>query len=437
MIYKIKFNEDYSDFESWEKLESKYAKPQDYCKDHGDNKFLFVQKQKKEKTYIVVYHREGNGWARLPWKPKTWIKEYTPWNSMTEEQWIAAVKNFIPELNVTEKQEQTIITDRENTENVNISSQPTSVPPKKQKKGKASTPEISLEESKKIINENFKKLQTAYRAKYKKDFLKSEDFKMFFRKEDLDKILGWNKNASSKDDLIDLCSFYELKIGNPETADLVILGNNPGSKGEFKEILNFEGLFAEMEERKVNQNIFYPISSPEAMQLRPWFPNRLIYGVGGTTWKNRQEKNGVLYPFMENKNIASLCKYAKKTATLEMVPYHTKTFASGESFLDYFDLFDPAPIEKAMKNGAVIIALFRNAAVRWSSRVPKLQTYPYFYVNHKKEVNDHAEANASLSKQSLRRYSEFDDSINKRGERYPEFDAYSEIVKTLKEKKNW
>ena len=192
-----------------------------------------------------------------------------------------------------------------------------------------------------------------------------------------------------------------------------------------------------MEERKVNQNIFYPISSPEAMQLRPWFPNRLIYGVGGTTWKNRQEKNGVLYPFMENKNIASLCKYAKKTATLEMVPYHTKTFASGESFLDYFDLFDPAPIEKAMKNGAVIIALFRNAAVRWSSRVPKLQTYPYFYVNHKKEVNDHAEANASLSKQSLRRYSEFDDSINKRGERYPEFDAYSEIVKTLKEKKNW
>ena len=31
-------------------------------------------------------------------------------------------------------------------------------------------------------------------------------------------------------------------------------------------------------------------------------------------------------------------KYAKKTATLEMVPYHTKTFASGESFLDYFDL---------------------------------------------------------------------------------------------------
>lgn len=137
MIYKIKFNEDYSYFESWEKLDSKYAKPQDYCKDHGDNKFLFVQK--KEKPYIVVYHREGNGWARLPWKPKTWIKEYTPWNSMTEEQWIAAVKNFIPELNVTEKQKQTIITDRENTENVNISSQPTSVKTEKQRKEKEET----------------------------------------------------------------------------------------------------------------------------------------------------------------------------------------------------------------------------------------------------------------------------------------------------------
>ena len=29
------------------------------------------------------------------------------------------------------------------------------------------------------------------------------------------------------------------------------------------------------------------------------------------------------------------------------------------------------------------LALFRNAAERWSSRVPELQAYPYFYINHK------------------------------------------------------
>lgn len=138
MIYKIKFNEDYSGFESWEKLESKYAKPQDYCKDHGDNKFLFVQKKKK--PYIVICHRNGNGWATHPWKDGAWINKHEPWRSMKNEaDWIAAVKNFIPELNVTEKQKQTRNTDRENTENVNISSQPTSVKTEKQRKEKEET----------------------------------------------------------------------------------------------------------------------------------------------------------------------------------------------------------------------------------------------------------------------------------------------------------
>ena len=432
-IYKITFTHDFSEFENCIQIPD-YDEAQNYFKANADDRKCLLVAKKKSRLYMVIYYEQKKGVATHPWnhRNKTWLKDYHPWNTDKmgdEDSWMKAVIERFPELSIENTSPKKSAAKKKK--------ETTSVSTKKQKQVKAATPEVSVEESKKIINENFKKLQTAYRAEYKKDFLESEDFKMFFRKEDLDKILEWNKNASSKDDLIDLCSFYELKIGNPETADLVILGNNPGAKGEFEEILNFERLFAEMEERKINQNIFYPMSSLEAMELRPWFPNRLIYGVGGTTWKNRQEKNGVLYPFMENKNIASLCKYAKKIATLEMVPYHTKTFASGESFLDSFDLFDPAPIEKAMKNGAVIIALFRNSAERWSSRVPELQAYPYFYVNHKKEVNNRAEANASLSKQSLRRYSEFDDSINNRGERYPEFDAYSEIVKTLKEKKNW
>ena len=127
-----------------------------------------------------------------------------------------------------------------------------------------------------------------------------------------------------------------------------------------------------------------------------------------------------------------------------MVPYHTKTFAAGERFLDEFDLFDPTPIVKAMQNNAVIIALFRNVAERWSQRVPELCKYKYFYVNHKSKENylknkdkSRAEANASLSKQSLRRYSEFEKSINNKGEEYPDYCAYDEIVSYLKKEKRW
>lgn len=303
-----------------------------------------------------------------------------------------------------------------------------------------------LEECK-IIRENFEKFQGAYKERYKKEFLGSDDVKYFFRKEDLERIKEWNKKASNVDDLIDLCAFYELILGNPSKADVVILGNNPGAKGIYKKISSFKEIFIEMENRKKNKDLFYPMSSVDVMKNRPWFPNRLIYGVGGSTWQDRDRRDGILYPFMQKGKLDSLCQYADRIATVELVPYHTKTFAAGQDFLDAFDLFDPAPVIQAMNNKAIIIALFRNTAERWCQKwseyrkkhpeVKDLERYPYFYVNHKKEGNDRAEANASLSRQTLRRFSEFRDSIEGNEERYPSDDAYSEITKYLAREKKW
>ena len=317
----------------------------------------------------------------------------------------------------------------------------------KQEKKKEDTP--SLEECKTIILENFENFQKAYNDRYKKEFLGSDDVKWFFRKEDLEKIKEWNKKASNVDDLIDLCAFYELILGNPSKADVVILGNNPGAKGIFEKISSFEKIFEEMADRKTNKDCFYPMSSVNAIQNRPWFPNRLIYGVGSDKWKKRDEKDGILYPFMQNGDLSSLCQYAATIATVELVPYHTKTFAAGENFLDAFDLFDPSPVIQAMNNNAVIIALFRNTAERWCKKwseyrkkhpeVKDLKQYRRFYVNHKREGNDRSEANASLSRQSLRRYPEFQASISPKDKRelYPSYDAYSEITDYLEMEKNW
>ena len=290
-------------------------------------------------------------------------------------------------------------------------------------------------------------IKKEYSDKYHKEFLKSGDVEMFFRRVDLDKIREWNENASSKDDLIDLCAFYELTLGNSSKDDVVILGNNPGAKGVFERITSFEQIFKEMEERKNTQDLFYPMSSVNAMKVRPWFPNRLIYGVGGSSWTKRNRKDGILYPFMQNGDLNLLCQYADRIATVELVPYHTKTFAAGENFLDQFDLFDPTPVIQAMKNNAVIIALFRNAAERWCDKwreyrkknpeVQDLEQYSHFYVNHRREENSRAEANASLSRQTLRRYSEFQASIKKVEELYPDYDAYSEITDYLAKEKRW
>ena len=236
-------------------------------------------------------------------------------------------------------------------------------------KNKKKEADPDLDTCKAIIADNFRNLQTEYQNQHEgRDFIASPDVEMFFRKADLDTIREWNEKASDTDDLIDLCAFYELTLGNPSKADVVILGNNPGAKGVFERITSFEQIFKEMEERKNTQDLFYPMSSVNAMKVRPWFPNRLIYGVGSDKWKKRDKKDGILYPFMQNEDLSSLCQYADRIATVELVPYHTKTFAAGERFLDEFDLFDPTPVIQAMKNNAVIIALYRNAATRWCDK---------------------------------------------------------------------
>ena len=263
----------------------------------------------------------------------------------------------------------------------------TSVPPKKQMKEKAAIPELSVEESKKIIYENFKKLQTAYRAKYKKDFLESEDFKMFFSSKDAyEKIIEWNKKAENRNDLIDITGFYELCLGNPENADIVILGKNPGA-GQFDRLKNdseLVELFREMDLRKISKDRFFPLHSFEAMMYRPWFPVRLIFGKHSDNLPDDEEgKNGILSKFINS--VHDACKYAGRICSLELVPYHTATFEAGEHLIEIFGMVQQVlePVRNAMAKEKIILIPYSSTVDKWCRYLPELKRYKYTYTTHR------------------------------------------------------
>ena len=265
--------------------------------------------------------------------------------------------------------------------------QSASVSTKKQKQEKAATPKVSVEESKKIINENFKKLQTAYRAEYKKDFLESEDFKMFFSSKDaFEKIIAWNKKAENRDDLIDITGFYELCLGNPENADIVILGKNPGA-GQLDRLKNdseLVELFREMNLRKISKDRFFPLHSFEAMMYRPWFPARLIFGKHSKNLPDDEEgKNGILSKFINS--VHDACKYAGRICSLELVPYHTANFDAGERLIEIFGMVSQVlePVRNAMAKEKIILIPYSTAVDDWCRYLPELKRYKYTYTTHR------------------------------------------------------
>ena len=107
-IYKIIFNQDFSALESFEKLDAKYDTAKKYFEEWDkkseeeqkkEKPFLLVEKH--EKPYIVIYHKSKKGIKTHPWaknRDKTWLAGHSPWDTMSEDGWIEAVTDFIPEL---------------------------------------------------------------------------------------------------------------------------------------------------------------------------------------------------------------------------------------------------------------------------------------------------------------------------------------------------
>ena len=107
-IYKIIFNQDFSALESFEKLDAKYDTAKKYFEEWDkkseeeqkkEKPFLLVEKNKK--PYIVIYHKSKKGIKTHPWtknRDKTWLADHSPWDTMSEDGWIKAVTDFIPEL---------------------------------------------------------------------------------------------------------------------------------------------------------------------------------------------------------------------------------------------------------------------------------------------------------------------------------------------------
>ena len=273
----------------------------------------------------------------------------------------------------------------------------------------------SLEESKKILADNFAKLQKVYMDKYKKEFLKSEDFKMFFPcREEFDKIIEWNNNASFRDDLVDITGFYELCLGCSGNADIIVLGANPGA-GDFdipKKEKEFTDFFQEMEQRKEaeKKGLFYPFYSIEAMRKRFWFPARLIFGIGARSKfpSDNAEKNGILSKFIST--IDEATQYADRICSIELVPYHTVDFKHGQKLIEKFGLIERvlAPVRNAMSNRKIILLPYGTTRDAWFQYLPELKNYEFAYTTHKGLNDKNAEQGGSLNIDKLRLWKNID-----------------------------
>jgi alcohol dehydrogenase class IV len=55
---------------------------------------LLVQ-EKIHGLYMVVYRKTSTAVATHPWTQYAWIKQYSPWCDMTQNDWEKAVREFI------------------------------------------------------------------------------------------------------------------------------------------------------------------------------------------------------------------------------------------------------------------------------------------------------------------------------------------------------
>ena len=235
--------------------------------------------------------------------------------------------------------------------------------------------------------------------------------------DDLKRIFQLINDAEDRSQLIDPVNFYELCLGNPENADILILGNNPGAKGidTPKTPAKIKALLIELEQRKDcrDRGLFFPLSSPDALMQRPWFPVRLIFGRAFRVFprNNNEPRNGILSRFINQ--ITDACQYADKICSLDLVPYHTVDFAYGQNLVRKFgrDMILRTYIRNAMAQGKIILALYGSALDNWCKSFPdlKLEQYPYVYTTHRSLADEKAgkgtEQSGSMHIDRLRHYS--------------------------------
>lgn len=274
----------------------------------------------------------------------------------------------------------------------------------------------TINQSRQIILKNFDNFKNAYRDRYGTEFLGSADQKMFFRNnDDLKEILASINNATDRSQLIDPINFYELCLGNSETADVLILGKNPGAEGidRLKTPEEITGLLVELEQRKQYRDQFFPLSTLEAMRQRPWFPVRLIFGRAFQSFPqgNDVPRNGILSRFIND--ITDARFYADKICSLDLVPYHTVDFAYGQDLVGRFGIDTTLReyIKNAMDQGKIILAPYSTTFDEWCKFIPDLpwRTYPYVYTTHKslsdQQTGRRVEFQGSMRIDRLRHYS--------------------------------
>ena len=270
--------------------------------------------------------------------------------------------------------------------------------------------QLALEEIKGIIQKNFELFRNEYRKRFGQDFERSEDVGMFYRNlSDIEAVLLWNKEAKSKNMLIDTCAFNEMILGNEENPDIVILGKNPGASGIDlpKSKSFFEDIFNQLDLRKNAQKhgIFYPLLSKTIMEALPWFSNRLIYGSTADT----KTPAGILSKFVSGQNIKQQCseKFAQKIVSLELVPYHTLRFKDGNKLISKFSAVEKVKkiVEKAIQRKAVILCPYFGALNMWLKNVKSLENYEFFYTTHFRYGQTKPAQDGNMNIEALRHYS--------------------------------
>ncbi len=393
---------------------------------------IFREKDYQRSNYMLCVISDGEDWQVLhpvisdlscgtmhPRRPEDW--DWLAGPSYTEEQRNQSHEIFTRRLRETLGPAYAAIRANLPIQNEPQKSSPrkSAAPVKLAERNEKKEADPDLETRRKIILENFDKFQKAYKARYGKEFRGSDDQAMFFRNDDdLGKILDLIKKAEKRSQLIDLVNFYELYLGNPESADIIVLGKNPGAEGidTPKTDKNIEDLLVEMELRKEckKKGLFFPLYSLESMKKRPWFPSRLIFGNIKFVGKGKDKKyilppesdpkEGILSKFIETREDA--CKYADKICSLDLVPYHTVDFAYGQDLVREFGIDKTLReyIKNAMDHGKVILAPY-STTLRdyWCKMFPDLPwRESYVYTTHVALGQKNAPQNGNSSINNLR-----------------------------------
>ena len=145
-------------------------------------------------------------------------------------------------------------------------------------------------------------------------------------------------------------------LGNPETADVLLLALNGGFKPEVLNYLQADPIYVEQRRKSLTFESDYPF-----FYLDPRFAST----AGHQWWRRR------LSYFVERQGLKSV---AEKFACVQWFPYCSARFKALPQLLpsqEYsFDL-----VRQAIKDGKEIVLM--RSREKWRAAVPELKDYPY------------------------------------------------------------